>query len=443
MNLKERIRKHLISGSISFGKTIDEEGLRKEINKAIDYYATLERLELSSEQRAELLSGLVDEVLGLGPLTPLVSDPAVTEIMVNGPQKVYAERNGKMIRTDVRFENSRHLMQTIEKIMAPTQRRVDESSPYVDCSLSDGSRVNIILPPLSLIGPVVTIRKFLGEIAVIDDLIKRDTMTRQMADFLITCIRAKMNIIFAGATGVGKTTTLNVLSAYISGDERIVTIEDTQELRLKQEHVVPLEARSANIEGKGEVPIRDLFKNSLRMRPDRIILGEIRGSEALDMLQAISSGHTGSLAVLHASSPQDVVSRIETMILTTNAAIPLWAIRRQLSQAIDLVVMQEQFIDGQRKISHITEVQGVSPDGDVILRDLYSFEVDGIDGDSKRVIGRWRAHGVTPDFYPRFGLTGNSLSESIFQEQLPQAADEPQEPQQPPPEPQQPGSPQP
>jgi len=414
MNLKKKIRQHLISGTIVFGRDISKEHLKKEINRAIDYYVTLERITLAPEEREHLLKELIDEVLGLGPLTPLVSDPAVTEIMVNGPRKVYAERSGKMVLTDIRFENSRHLMQTIEKIMAPTQRRVDESSPYVDCSLADGSRVNIILPPLSLIGPVVTIRKFLGEIAVIEDLVKRDTMTRPMADFLICCIRAKMNIIFAGATGVGKTTTLNVLSAYISGEERIVTIEDTQELRLKQEHVVPLETRQANIEGKGEVAIRDLFKNSLRMRPDRIILGEIRGSEALDMLQAISSGHMGSLAVLHASSPQDVVSRIETMILTTNAAIPLWAIRRQMAQAIDLIVMQEQLIDGQRKVTHLTEVQGVSPEGDVVLRDLFSYEIQGIDENTKSVVGRWRAHGVMPDFFPRFALMGQPLPPEIF-----------------------------
>jgi len=417
MNLKEKIRQHLISGTIVFGRDISKEHLKKEINRAIDYYVTLERIALADDERQRLLSELLDEVLGLGPLTPLVSDPAVTEIMVNGPQKVYAERNGKMSLTDIRFENTRHLMQTIEKIVAPTQRRVDESSPYVDCSLADGSRVNIILPPLSLIGPVVTIRKFVGEISVIEDLVRRDTMTRSMADFLIVCIRAKMNMIFAGATGVGKTTTLNVLSAYISGDERIVTIEDTQELRLKQDHVVPLEARQANIEGKGEVPIRELFKNSLRMRPDRIILGEIRGSEALDMLQAISSGHTGSLSVLHANSPRDVISRIETMILTTNAAIPLWAIRRQLAQAIDLIVMQEQLIDGQRKVTHITEVQSVSADGDVVLRDLFSYEIQGIDENTKSVIGRWRTHGVVPDFFPRFALMGQPLPQEIFREQ--------------------------
>ncbi|MGE5279256.1 MAG: CpaF family protein [Deltaproteobacteria bacterium] len=416
MNLKERIRQHLISGAISFGHSVQEAALKKEINKAIDYFVALERISLSDDERAKLLSELVDEVLGLGPLTPLVSDPNVTEIMVNGPGNVYAERNGRMVLTDIRFEGTRHLMQTIEKIMAPTQRRVDESSPYVDCSLSDGSRVNIILPPLSLIGPVVTIRKFLGEIAAVDDLINRDTMTRQMADFLIACIRAKMNIIFAGATGVGKTTTLNVLSAFISGEERIVTIEDTQELRLRQDHVVPLEARQSNIEGKGEVTIRDLFKNSLRMRPDRIILGEIRGSEALDMLQAISSGHTGSLAVLHASSPRDVVSRIETMILTSNSAIPLWAIRRQMAQAIDLIVMQEQLIDGQRKMTHITEVQSVSAEGDVVLRDLFSYEIQGIDENSKKVVGRWRVHGIVPDFYPRFALSGNPLSQEMFRE---------------------------
>ena len=414
-SFKERIRQHLISGNAVFDKHINKEHLKKEINKAIDYYTTLDRITLSMEERESLLSELVDEVTGLGPLTSLVKDPAVTEIMVNGPGQVYAERNGQMVLTDIRFESARHLMQTIEKIMAPTQRRVDESSPYVDCSLSDGSRVNIILPPLSLIGPVVTIRKFLGEIAVMEDLVKRDTLTEKMSHFLIACIRAKLNIIFAGATGVGKTTTLNVLSRYISEEERVVTIEDTQELRLKQKHVVPLEARASNIEGKGEVAIRDLFKNSLRMRPDRIILGEIRGSEALDMLQAISSGHTGSLAVLHANSPADVVSRIETMILTTNTAIPLWAIRRQLAQALDLIVMQEQLIDGQRKVTHITEVQNVVND-DVVLRDLFSYEIQGVDENTKSVVGRWRTHGVVPTFYPRFGLRGIHVPPETFQE---------------------------
>lgn len=418
--IKEKVRHHLISGDYFFGKKekggVDKEKLEKEVFKAIDHVVTVDRITLGSEEKERMVAELVDEVLGFGPLTPLLNDATVTEIMVNGPDTVYVEKSGVMLLTEIKFEDTRHLMQTIEKMMAPTQRRVDESSPYVDTSLPDGSRVNIILPPLSLLGPVVTIRKFLGEIATIEDLLKRDTLTQDMARFLIAAIGVKLNIIFAGATGVGKTTTLNVLSRYISEDERIVTIEDTSELRLKQKHVVPLEARQSNVEGKGEVPIRDLFKNSLRMRPDRIILGEIRGGEALDMLQAVSSGHEGALAVLHASSPQDVISRIETMIITSNSAIPLWAIRRQIANAIDIIVLQEQLSDGKRKVTHIAEVAGMEND-EVILRDLFYFEIVGISEDTKHVLGRWKTGGIVPDFYPRFRLRGIDLPESIFSAQ--------------------------
>ena len=413
-DIKEKVRQQLISGDYFFGKkTIDKEKLKKDILKTIDYVGTLERITLSAEDKEKIVSELVDEVAGLGPLSTLLSDPEVSEIMVNGPGVVYAEKNGEMFLTDIKFDNNRQLIQTIEKIMAPTQRRVDESSPYVDASLPDGSRVNIILPPLSLIGPVITIRKFSREVVSIEDLLKSDTMTEKMAQFLIASVKAKLNIIFAGATGVGKTTTLNILSSYIADDERIITIEDTAELRLKQKHVVPLETRQMNVEGKGEVSIRDLFKNSLRMRPDRIILGEIRSSEALDMLQAISSGHNGSLAVLHASSPRDVISRIETMIITSNTAIPLWAIRRQISNAIDIIVMQEQLTDGKRKVTHITEVCGIEND-DVVLKDLFSYEIKGVAEEGHGVIGQWKAWGVTPSFYPTFKLRGIELSKEIF-----------------------------
>jgi pilus assembly protein CpaF len=412
--IKERVRQQMIGADYFFSRrAIDNEKLKKEIYRLIDYIISLDRLTLSQEDKNQICGELMDEVVGVGPLSQFLSDPNVTEIMVNGPNTIYIEKSGRMILSDVKFDNTRHLMQTIEKIMAPTQRRVDESSPYVDASLSDGSRVNIILPPLSLIGPVITIRKFLGEIAVIEDLIKRDTLTSRMAEFLIACIRAKLNIVFAGATGVGKTTTLNVLSKYLGEDERIVTIEDTQELRLKQKHVVPLEARQSNVEGKGEVTIRELFKNSLRMRPDRIILGEIRGSESLDMLQAISSGHDGALAVIHASSPRDVTSRIETMIITSSSAIPLWAVRHQISNAIDIIVMQEQLSDGQRKITHITEVGGIEND-EVVLHDLFSYEVQGVSEETKAVVGHWKVWGRMPLFFRRFGLRGVVLSEDIF-----------------------------
>jgi len=417
IGIKEKVRHHLISSDYYSGKkdkeVPDMDKLKKDVARAVDHVLNMERVTLSMEEKEKIAKELIEEVSGFGPLSTLINDPNVTEIMVNGPDTVYAERAGVMMLTDIKFENNRHLMQTIEKMIAPTQRRVDESSPYVDASLSDGSRVNIILPPLSLIGPVVTIRKFMREIATIEDLVKRDTLTEKMAQFLIAAVKVKLNIIFAGATGVGKTTTLNVLSGYIADDERIITIEDTNELRLKQKHVVPLEARQSNIEGKGEVSIRDLFKNSLRMRPDRIVLGEIRSGEALDMLQAISSGHEGSLAVLHASSPKDVVSRIETMILTSNAAIPMWAIRRQIASAIDIIVLQEQLSDGKRKMTHVTEVAGIEND-EVILRDLFSFEIVGISDEINRVLGRWKACGVVPNFYNRFKLYGINLPEEIF-----------------------------
>lgn len=414
--VKERVRQQLASGDYFLSKKergpVNQERLRKELQKAIEHVVAFERFTVSDEEKNRIVNELMDEVIGFGPLTPLLNDPTVTEIMVNGVDHVYMEKDGEMILTDIRFENHRHLMQTVEKIMAPTQRRVDESSPFVDASLADGSRVNIILPPLSLIGPVITIRKFLREIATMEDLVKRDTMTQNMAQFLIAAVKAKLNIIFAGATGVGKTTTLNVVSTYISGSERIITIEDTSELRLKQKHVVPLETRPPNVEGKGEIPIKDLFKNSLRMRPDRIILGEIRGAEALEMLQAISSGHEGSLAVLHASSPEDVISRIETMIITSNTAIPLWAVRRQIANAIDLIVMQEQLSDGKRKVTHISEVVGMEND-EVVLRDLFSYEILGI-SDDQNVMGCWKVGGVVPNFYSRFKLRGIDLSQEIF-----------------------------
>ncbi len=416
-DIKEKVRQYLVSDEVFFGKkdrkVIDKERIKRELLRSIDQITVAERVSLSLEERERIANDLIDEVLGFGPLSALLNDPEVTEIMVNGIDTVYAEKNGQMSLTDVKFDNHRHLMQAVEKILAPTGRRVDESSPYVDASLPDGSRVNIILSPLSLIGPVVTIRKFSRDIGVMDDLVKRDTMTENMAKFLIAAIKAKLNIIFAGATGAGKTTTLNVLSRYINEDERIITIEDTSELRLKQKHVVPLEARPPNIEGKGEITIRDLFKNSLRMRPDRIILGEIRGSESLDMLQAISSGHEGSLVVLHASSPQDVISRIETMIIVSGANIPMWAIRRQIANSIDIIVMQEQLNDGRRKVTHITEVVGMEKD-EVVLRDLFSFEVQGVSEEQHQVMGAWKAWGVVPDFFPRFKMHGLDLPKEVF-----------------------------
>jgi len=304
-------------------------------------------------------------------------------------------------------------MHIIQKILASTRRHVDESYPYTDVSFKDGTRINIIIPPLALDGPVVTIRKFLKSLNSIEELVKLGTLDSRMADFLVVAVKARMNIMFSGATGAGKTTTLNVLSSYIPNDARIVTIEDTAELSLNQEHVVRLETRQPNIEGKGEISIRELFKNCLRMRPDRILLGEIRGAEALDMLQAMCSGHTGSLAVIHADSPQDVMYRLETMILTSGTPISLEAIHRQIAASLHLVVQQQQLSDGSRKITQISQVHGLR-EGQVIVEDIFLYEMEETDSVSGVVKGSWKATGVVPVFYPKFKKLGIELSEEIF-----------------------------
>jgi len=303
-------------------------------------------------------------------------------------------------------------MHTIYKMLAPTRRRVDETFPYTEIALRDGSRVNIIIPPLALDGPTVTIRKFLKEIRKVEDLINLGSMEKRMGDFLVACIKAKMNIIFSGATGAGKTTTLNVLSSYIPNNERIVTIEDTSELHLAQDHVVRLETRPSSIEGRGEITLRDLFKNSLRMRPDRIILGEIRGAEVLEMIQAICSGHGGALSVIHSNSPEDVLYRMEGMILTSGVALNMDAIHRLIGAAINLIVQQEQLLDGSRKITHITQINGLK-DGRVVLEDIFVYEIEGIDSEGK-VLGKWRATGIVPVFYPKFKKAGVDLPKEIF-----------------------------
>ena len=314
--------------------------------------------------------------------------------------------------SNISFDDEQQLRSLIYKILAPTRRRVDESFPYVDVSLSDGSRVNIIISPLSLDGSSITIRKFLRTLATAEDLINMGTLDKRMSDFLVACIRAKANMLFSGATGSGKTTTLGILSGYISTDERIVTIEDTAELHLNQDHVVRLETRPASIEGKGEVTIRDLFKNTLRMRPGRIILGEIRGPEALDMLQAMCSGHAGSLAVLHASSPQEVIYRLETMILTSGLPINLDIIHRQIAAGVNIIIQQEQLADGSRKITHITQVNGIR-DGQVVLEDIFTYDIEGFDA-SEKITGKWKASGIVPAFYPIFAKKGIKLDKAIF-----------------------------
>ena len=410
--LKEKVRYRLKEHSHIFtNEKINEQELRFTVARIVEEIRIRERLQLDENGSKKIIDELIDEFMGFGPLKALLEDKAVTEIMVNGPKKVYVEKEGKMFLSDITFENNQHLLYIIQKILMPTRRHVDELSPFTDVSLPDGSRVNIIIPPVSLSGPVITIRKFIKDFSSIEDLVTLDTLSRDMADFLIAAIRAKLNIIFSGATGSGKTTTLNILSTYISTRERIVTIEDTAELRLNQEHVVSLEARPGNIEGKGDITIRDLFRNTLRMRPGRIILGEVRSGEALDMLQAMCSGHEGSLAVLHASSPLDVVSRIETMILTSGINIPVWAIKKQIASSLNLIIQQEQLADGSRKITHITEARGLDKD-ELVLQDLFSYEIEGVE-DSK-VKGTWKKHGVVPLFFSRFKKKGVELSEEIF-----------------------------
>jgi pilus assembly protein CpaF len=377
-----------------FGRAVDEEGLA-----------------LTRAERVRMLEQITDEIVGLGPLEPLLRDESVTEVMVNGPRQIYIERSGKIELTNVTFQNDDHVMRIIDRIIAPIGRRVDESSPMVDARLVDGSRVNAIIPPISLVGPVITIRKFSASPLTVDDLIRYGTSTPEMFDFLKACVEARLNIFVAGGTGSGKTTMLNILSGFIPNDERIVTIEDAAELQLRQEHVVTLEARPANIEGKGAIPIRELVRNSLRMRPDRIIVGECRSGEALDMLQAMNTGHDGSMSTGHANTPRDMLSRLETMVLMAGVDLPLRAIREQIASAVDLIVHQSRLKDGTRKITNITEVQGM--EGDVIImQDVFVFEQTGlVEG---KIQGRLRPTGIRPKFTEKFEIMGIHLPPGLF-----------------------------
>jgi pilus assembly protein CpaF len=377
-----------------FGKIADEEGLA-----------------LTRAERVRMLEQITDEILGLGPLEPLLRDETLTEVMVNGPQQVYIERDGKLELTNVTFQNDEHVMKIIQRIIAPIGRRVDESSPMVDARLADGSRVNAIIPPLSLVGPVITIRKFSATPYTVDDLVRFGTATPEMFEFLEACVKARLNVFVSGGTGSGKTTMLNILSSFIPDDERIVTIEDAAELQLRQEHVVTLESRPPNIEGKGQIPIRELVRNALRMRPDRIVVGECRSAEALDMLQAMNTGHDGSMSTGHANTPRDMLSRLETMVLMAGMDLPLRAIREQISSAVDLIVHQNRLKDGTRKIVNITEVQGM--EGEVIvMQDVFVFDQTGVE--DGKIQGRLKPTGIRPHFVERFEVAGIHLPPNIF-----------------------------
>ena len=408
---KFRIQQRVISDLDPKLDLTNQVEVRREIEDTFTRALDEEGLALTRAERARMLEQITDEIVGLGPLEPLLRDETITEVMVNGPRQVYVEKAGKIELTNVGFQNDEHVMRIIDRIISPLGRRVDESSPMVDARLVDGSRVNAIIPPLSLVGPVLTIRKFAASPLTTDDLIRFGTSTPDMFDFLRACVEARLNVFVSGGTGSGKTTMLNVLSSFIPNDERIVTIEDAAELQLRQEHVVTLEARPPNIEGRGAIPIRELVRNALRMRPDRIIVGECRSGEALDMLQAMNTGHDGSMSTGHSNSPRDMLARLETMVLMAGVDLPLRAIREQIASAVDLVVHQERMRDGTRKITAITEVQGM--EGDVIvLQDVFVFEQTGVA--EGKIQGRLKATGVRPRFTEKFAVMGINLPPGMF-----------------------------
>ncbi|MHB1392317.1 MAG: CpaF family protein [Clostridia bacterium] len=393
-------------------KEDEEKRLNTEIADIVEETLKEKELHLSRTERQTIISYIIDESIGFGPISKYLLDEEVSEIMVNGPDQIYIEKRGRLEIADSNFEDNQHVMRIIEKIVSPLGRRIDESSPMVDARLPDGSRVNAIIPPLALNGPTITIRKFSKKPLNVGNLISYGTMTSDMALFIEACIKARLNIVVSGGTGSGKTTTLNVLSSFIPDDERILTIEDAAELQLGQEHVVRLESRPANIEGKGAINIRDLVKNALRMRPDRIVIGEVRGGEALDMLQAMNTGHDGSLTTGHSNSPRDMLARLETMVLMAGMDLPVRAIREQISSAIDIIIQQSRLKDGSRKITHITEVQGMEKDT-IILQDIFVYNEKGTD-EKGRISGNFTATGIRPKFMEKLMNTRVPLSNNLF-----------------------------
>ena len=376
-----------------------------------DVYAQT-KVNLPEDMRKHLFNEILDEFTGFGPIQPLLDDPDVSEVMVNGPEKVFMEKNGRVTRSGVTFDNDDHVLRIIDRIILPLGRRVDADSPTVDARLPDGSRVNAVIRPVSIDGPCITIRKFKKDKLGVDDLVKFGSLTKNMGEFLNACVHAHLNIVVSGGTGSGKTTLLNVLSSFIPEHDRIITIEDAAELQLQQDHVLRLETKVANVDGRGAVTIRDLVKNSLRMRPDRIVVGECRGGETLDMLQAMNTGHDGSLTTLHANSPRDAISRMETMVLMAGMDLPLKVVRQQISSAVDLIVQQTRLKDGSRKVTAITEVAGMEGDT-VVLTDVFKFEQTGV-GEGGKIIGELKATGIRPIFGPRLEAAGFKLGAELF-----------------------------
>jgi pilus assembly protein CpaF len=413
--LKASVHQSLLEslGPQLYDSRLSEEDLEAKVRVTLQDVLAQEETPLTVTDRARLAQEISDDILGYGPLEPFLRDPDVTEVMVNGPTTIFIERAGRIYPANGGFVDDAHLRRTIDKIVARVGRRIDEASPMVDARLPDGSRVNAVIPPLSIDGPTLTIRKFATDPYLAEDLISFGTITTTVADFLEQCVRGRLNVMVSGGTGAGKTTTLNVLSSFIPEDERIITIEDAAELQLHQEHVVRLESRPPNIEGKGEVKIRDLVRNALRMRPDRIVVGEVRDAAALDMLQAMNTGHDGSITTAHSNGPRDTLSRIETMVLMAGAELPLKAIREQVAGAFDLMVHQSRFRDGSRRVTHVTEVVGM--EGDVItLQDLFLFDYAAGYGENGEPLGTLKSTGLRPKFLDKLAAHGIHVDTSIF-----------------------------
>ena len=394
-------------------QTMGQEELVEQIRFLTQMVGEERALSLSARTKEQVQAEVLNEVMGYGPIQTLLDDPSISEVMVNGPESIYVERSGRLFRVGKKFVDDAHVMRIIEKIIAPLGRRLDESMPMVDARLPDGSRVNAVIPPISINGPCITIRKFSVEPLKPRDLVNFGSMSETMARFLEACVSARLNVIVSGGTGSGKTTTLNVLSSFIPHDERIVTIEDAAELRLQQDHVITLESRPANLEGKGEITIRHLVRNALRMRPERIVVGEVRGAEALDMLQAMNTGHDGSLGTVHSNSPRDTISRLETMVLMGGTALPSHAIREQIASALDLIVHQERLRDGTRRITHVTEVQRMEME-EVVLQDIFVYKRHGFDKDG-RIVGEHIPRGIRPLFMEKIEAEGLQLGPEIFE----------------------------
>lgn len=412
-DLKHRMHRQVVESlDLSVVSKLDPELLKTELSNLVGHLLEQDSAPLNIREREQLITEIQHEVLGLGPLEPLIQDPTINDILVNRPNQVYVERAGKLELTNVRFRNETHLRKIIEKIVSAVGRRIDESSPMVDCRLADGSRVNAIIPPLALDGSSISIRKFSKDKLQIEDLVRNKSLTPEIAHLLEGIVKARLNVMISGGTGCGKTTVLNILSGFIPEGERIITIEDAAELQLRQEHVVRLETRPANVEGKGEVSQRDLVKNCLRMRPDRIVMGEVRGAEALDMLQAMNTGHDGSLTTIHANTPRDALTRVETLVALAGLNISTKGLRHYISSAIDVILQMTRLSDGSRKVTSLQEITGM--EGEIItLQEIFKFEQTGL-AEDRQVKGRFMATGVRPKFTERFTALGIELSHDIF-----------------------------